>query len=558
MTQQRYIRSPILVLLLFLLTVGLLFLLTKIGWAFPQVAQSISPLAPAIPSNVAVQQQGNIEYAYVTLDGEQLFPVTANTTPDQSKAGVSPVQQRIRSIEPTLHRIVEQDFDPQDLYITVAALDRQTVILASNPIQNTKEVILTVTDLDAQLAGKPISTLANDWSDIIHRALLQGWTARRPNARQRQFFQVMMIALVIVIASLVFYGVHRWIYNLFDRRRQHLLESAEEQLTFALQANATELNQDFKQIQALKQRQMLNVALRRLLRLAQLLVWSGGIAWILGTIPETRSLGKSLVTFLIKLFIILLTMFVVAQICRILVNQRLRILVEESSVNPEEMQRMVLRAPTVASVMNELIQFVVGSVAIVLLIDWEQIPIASIWTGAGLLSVAFSLVFQNLLRDWLNGFLIIFGDHYAVGDTVKIADVTGLVESMSLRTTRIRGVGGSLNSIPHGQITTVHNLTKDWSRVDFNVTIASETNIVYAIEVMKKVADDMVNDPAWRSEILEPVSSIGLDRITTAGTKVSMSIRTKRSKQWAVEKELRYRLKLAFDQAGIHVGAEAL
>lgn len=550
MTRQRHQRSIVFSLLLFWLTASLIVLCSQVGWAFAPVHQ---PMPALIDPNVTVYQQGNIEYAYVTLDGEPLFPLTANTTPGKPTTGSSPVQLRLQSIQPTLRRILERDANPENLYVTVATLDRQTVILAGDRRRNIQEIILTVTDLDAQLAGKPLSTLAKDWANITHQALLRGQASRRPEARQRQIIQVVAIGVTIGIVSLVLYGIHRWIYTLFDRRRERLLESAEKQLTSRLEANAIDLNQEFQQVQALRQRQMLNMLLRRLLHPAQLLLWSGGIAWVLWTFPETRSWGKVLITFVIKLFMIILVVLVVAQTCRLLVNQRLKVLVEESSLNLDEMQRMVIRAPTLAGVLDEIIQFIAWCVAVILLIEWEQLPIGAIWTGAGLLSVAFSLVFQNLLRDWLNGFFIVFGDYYAVGDIVNIANTIGLVEGMSLRSTRIRGEAGSLNTISHSQVNIIQNLTKDWSRVDFSVTIAPKTDVTQAMQVMKQVAEEMATDPEWRSEILEPTSLIGVDQISASGTKISMWIKTKRSKQWAVGQAFRYRLKLAFDLAGIQM-----
>jgi len=556
MTRQKQIRSPVSIFsLLLLLTASLVLLLSETGWASSNLDNSTLSLVPTFGAPQAtVYQQGDIEYAYVTLDGEQLFPVTASVTPGKPTAGVSPVQRRIQTIEPTLHRILERETDPESLYVTVASLDRQTVILAGDKAKNIQEIILTVTELDAQLAEKPVSVLAKDWAEMTHQALLRGQQARRPEARQRQVSQAILIGIAMGMISLLLYGIHRWIYVLFKRRRQILRDPEKKQLSLDVEPNTGDITQDLSHMQALRQRQMLNVFLRRLLRLFQVVVWTGCIAWILWIFPETRIWGRGLITFNLKLFLVVLAMLVGAQICRLLINQRLKILLEEALLKPEKMQRAVLRAPTLAAVWDEIIKFVALFVAIMLLIDWEQVPIGSIWAGAGLLSVAFSLVFQNLLRDWLNGFLIIFGDHYAVGDIVNIANMTGLVEEMSLRSTRIRGERGSLNTIPHGQITTVQNLTKDWSRVDFSIAIAPTTDIAQAMQVMKQVAEEMANDPEWRSDILEPTSLIGVDRISASGTQILMWIKTKRSKQWAVEQAFRYRLKLAFDQQGIQIG----
>ncbi|MEG3440312.1 mechanosensitive ion channel family protein [Pannus brasiliensis CCIBt3594] len=537
-----------------LLLVSLVFLLTQVDWAFFQGNQPAQALVPGFVSKATIERQGNIEYGYVTLDGKQLFPVTANVTSGNTTTDLSPVQARIESIETTIYRLLKRDFSPQNFYVTVASLDRQTVILAGDPTKNIQEIILTVTELDSQFEGKPVSVLAKNWAWQLQQALLQAREDRRPEARQHQIFQAASIGIASGIISLALYGVHRWIYSLFDRRKQQLLQSAEEQLSLDLATPGGDINQNFQRLQALKQRQMLNLFLRRSLRLIQLVVWGVSLAGILLTFPETRSWGETLIAFTLKLFIIILSMLAAANISHFFVNQRLKSLVEEASIKPDEMQRMILRTPTLASGLNEILKFTAWCLAIAWLINWEQVPIGALWTGAGLLSVALSLVFQNLLRDWLNGFLIIFGDYYAVGDVVKIADTTGLVEAISLRSTKIRGDGGSLTTIPHGQVTTIRNLTKDWSRVDFSVIIARDADLAYAMQVMKRVAEDMASDPEWRLDILEPVSLIGVECLSASGTQISLWIKTKRSKQWTVERAFRYRLKQAFEREEIPIG----
>lgn len=543
--------------------VSLLLLFPKTGWSLPQSTYPLNissnpitavSVVPLIEPQPKVYQQGDIEYAYVTLDDQPIFPVTANFTP-AAKPGTAPsaVQRRIQAIEPTLYRIVERESDPQKLHVTVASLDRQTVILAEDQARNTQEIILTVTELDAQFAEKPISVLAKEWADQLHQAVRQGWADRRPEARRHQLIQIGAIAIGMIAASIILYGIQKWIYHLFQQRKQILLQTLEEPLLSLSDPDANDLAQDFKQAQTLKQRQTLNILLRRLLRLTQLGIWSGGIAWMLLTLPETRGWGRIIIAFVLKLFVVVLSMLLIAQLCRFLVNQRLKGWVEEVPPGSDELQRVVLRAPTLAGVCDEIIKVLGVCIAIVLLIDWEQVPIASLWAGAGLLSVALSLVFQNLLRDWLNGFLIIFGDQYAVGDTVAIANTTGLVEGMTLRSTQIRGEGGSLNIIPHGQITTVKNLTKDWSRVDFTIQVAKETDVAKSMAVMKQVAEALALDPDWQAEILEPASLIGVNHISASGTQIVIWIKTRRSKQWEVEREFRHRLKLEFDQQGIQI-----
>jgi small conductance mechanosensitive channel len=512
---------------------------------------------PSIRPNIQVYQQGDIASANVTLDGNPLFPVTASISPEKPEIGQSNLRTRVRSIESSLHRVMSRHIDPDQLYVAVASLEKQTVILAGTQNQSTQEILLTVTELDAQLAQQPIPVLAQKWADIIHKALRRAWEVRSPAARQRQVLQAIGVLTALVAISLGLSAVQRWIYRLFKRRKQQVHPNVPAgdlpDLLDNADADAAIVMREFEQTLDLKRQQRLNIWLRQVLRLFQLSVWAHGIAFLMLIFPETHLWGKTLIVFTLRLVSIVLLMLLLAQVCRFLLNRWLKNWVEDTSLEPEQLQRVTLRAPTLAGVLEGIITLAASIIGIIFLIDWQQIPIQSILSSVGLLSVAIGLVFQNLFRDWMNGLFIIFGDQYAVGDTVNIAGVNGRVESMSLRSTNIRGSGGSLNTVPHGQITTVQNLTKDWSRVDLTVQVAKDTDVNQAMQVMQQVADEMAHDPDWQSRILDPTSRIGVSQISATGTQILMWIKTTRADQWKVEYEFRYRLKLAFDQQDIQM-----
>lgn len=538
----------------------LLFILTPtVSWAASFVDHTDPLVLQSLRPHITVYQQGNIEYAYVTLDGNQLFPVADDVPSPKTGTDQTALQRRVMSIEATMNRTVNQLVAPDSLFTGVASLDKQTIILAGNQNQSTRATILTVTELDAQLAQKTIADLANEWNGIIRQAMQQAWESRRPEARRQQIRLASVILFAIVALNLGLVAIHRWIYRLFRNRRQHLLEKIQsKQIKHEHQLHSSSDSEDiaaarqhFKETSALQLRQNLNSLLRRLLRLTQIEVWLIGIAGIFLVFPETRLWGRHIISASLKIFAIVIIMMLLARLCRFLVNQSLAGWVEEASPPKDDVQRIALRAPTLGSVFSEIITVVAWVVGIIVLIDWQQISLASLLTGAGLVGVALSLVFQNLFRDWLNGILIIFGDQYTVGDYVTIGNITGQVEGMSLRSTQIRGDSGSLNVIPHGQINTVQNFTKDWSRVDFKVQISKDADVAHAMEVMQQVAASMAHEPEWQPYILESTSLIGVHQISAAGTQILMWIKTKRAKQWDIEWEFRRRLKLAFDEQKI-------
>ncbi|MGA7937934.1 MAG: mechanosensitive ion channel family protein [Kovacikia sp.] len=531
-----------------------LLLLTSCSSPFANDAPAV--ILPSIRPNIQVHQQGEIEYADVTLDGRLLFPVTESVSSEKRETDQSALRLRVGSIESNLDRVLNKQIDPDKLYVGVASLGRQTVILAGTQSHSTQEILLTVTELDAQLAQQTIPALAQNWADIIHQALRRAWAVRSPAARQQQVLQFAGTLSAIVAISLGLSAVQRWSYRLFKRHKEQIhthlpVDDVPDRLANP-DADAAEIVRDFEQTFALKQRQRINIW-RRVLWFAQLAIWVYGSAWLLLIFPETYIWGRALIAFTLRLTIIVFLMLLVAQICRFLLNRWLESWVEAASLEPNEVQRIALRARTLTGVLGGIISIAVLIIGIVLLADLQQTPIQSILTSVGLLGVAIGLVFQNLFRDWVNGLFIIFGDQYAVGDTVNIAGVDGLVESMSLRSTNIRGPRGSLNTVPHGQITTVQNLTKDWSRADLTVQIAKDTDVAHAMQVMQQVADEMAHDPDWQSRILEPTNRLGVSQISATGTQILMWIKTTRADNWEVEREFRYRLKLAFDKEGIHL-----
>ncbi|MDY7023064.1 MAG: mechanosensitive ion channel, partial [Cyanobacteriota bacterium] len=125
---------------------------------------------------------------------------------------------------------------------------------------------------------------------------------------------------------------------------------------------------------------------------------------------------------------------------------------------------------------------------------------------------------------------------------------------MNLYMTHLRGDEGRLISIPNGNIDVVQNLTKEWSRVDFKIEIAYDTDVKRALEVIHHVSEEMRSESQWQDLILEPASILGVDGITHNGILIQVWIKTQPIQQWAVGREFRLRIKLAFDREGIAIG----
>jgi small conductance mechanosensitive channel len=175
-------------------------------------------------------------------------------------------------------------------------------------------------------------------------------------------------------------------------------------------------------------------------------------------------------------------------------------------------------------------------------------PVAAV---AGLASLALGFGAQYLVRDLINGFLIVFEDHYVVGDLVRINDVSGRVELITLRRTIVRSEEGALVTIPNGMIGQVSNLNRDWSQVFIDVTVPGEETLGRALAVLEKVAGEFREDPDWTAALVDGPRVLGVESLSLSGIVLRTRVRSAPTRQHDVARELRRRIKSGFEQAQI-------
>lgn len=183
-----------------------------------------------------------------------------------------------------------------------------------------------------------------------------------------------------------------------------------------------------------------------------------------------------------------------------------------------------------------------------------NIPTESILAGGAILGLAISFSSQSLVKDLVNGSLILLEDQFAVGDVVDIDGAAGVVENVNLRVTQVRNTQGELISIPNSTINRVKNMTRLWSRVDFTVEVAYENDINAVIQLLEQIAQDMYQEYAWNALILEPPQMLGVDQLSHTGMLIRLWIKTAPMQQWTVGREFRRRVRCAFDQHNIQIG----
>ena len=182
-----------------------------------------------------------------------------------------------------------------------------------------------------------------------------------------------------------------------------------------------------------------------------------------------------------------------------------------------------------------------------------EINITPILAGAGILGIAIGFGAQSLVRDVVTGLFIILENQYRVGDWVRIADVAGLVEDINLKRTVLRDFDGTVHSVPNGEVRVSSNFTKEWSRINMSVSVAYGEDLDHVISVINRVGKELAEDPQWVAGILAPPQALGVDKLGDSGIEIRILGEAKAMRPWAIMRELRLRLKKAFDKDGIEI-----
>lgn len=174
-------------------------------------------------------------------------------------------------------------------------------------------------------------------------------------------------------------------------------------------------------------------------------------------------------------------------------------------------------------------------------------------TLAGLASVAIGFGAQNLVRDLITGFYIVFEDQYVVGDTIQIGDTTGRVEHLTLRRTVLRDARGALVTIANGEIRTVGNLSRDWSQAFVDVSLPPETPLQRTLQAVEAAAAELRGDAAWSQALVDGPRILGVQEFDRSASTVRLQVRTAPTRQDEVSRELRRRIQIEFQRQGIPV-----
>lgn len=218
--------------------------------------------------------------------------------------------------------------------------------------------------------------------------------------------------------------------------------------------------------------------------------------------------------------------------------------------------RAAARAETLGHVLRSISAFAVWTIAALTVLGELGINLGPLVAGAGIAGVAIGFGAQSLVRDFLAGIFLVVEDQYGVGDIIDVGDVggtlvSGTVESVSLRSTRLRSVNGTVWHVPNGTILRVGNMSQQWARALLDISVAYESDIDQAQAVIKRVADETWQDPTWAGLVLEEPEVWGVEDLAPDGVTIRLVVKTKPAEQFNVLRELRGRIKGALDHASV-------
>ncbi|MDA0864947.1 MAG: mechanosensitive ion channel family protein, partial [Cyanobacteria bacterium] len=352
------------------------------------------------------------------------------------------------------------------------------------------------------------------------------------------------IGTLLVLLGAI-WGLRRWESRL--QRGKRVLREALKAQTQTLSALLDE-----------RRRWNMTEAQLRLSQLVQAGVWVAGGLLIFSRFPYTRIITVQTISGLripLRLLVVALGIYVAVRLSFALINRLTALLVNNYEINPEVNRRTQLRVQTISRVSRGIVTLVFLGVGFMAALTAIGVNIAPLLAGAGLIGVALSLPAQSLIKDAINGFLIILEDQYAVGDVITVHGIRGLVENINLRITQIRDEEGRLVTIPNSEIGVIANHSSHWSQADVYIPISYHADVDKVLELIEITGQAMQRSDRWHGAMLAEPEVLGIEDFGERGLTVRVWIKTQPLKQWDVAREYRRRLKVALDGAGIEIPA---
>ena len=255
-------------------------------------------------------------------------------------------------------------------------------------------------------------------------------------------------------------------------------------------------------------------------------------------------LPKALIVFLILFLLQRISLFFVRRVKRLAAHQ---------TANPTRASQL----RTIATLIRGTSLSILGFLAFLQLLNLLNFNYGPLLASAGIVGIGIGLGAQSIFKDILNGILIFVEDQYNVGETVRLAALTGTVEDLTLRLTRLRDGDGTLYIIPNSQIAVVSNLSRDYSVATLPVAVDASANPDNVIAVLTDICAQVSAEPAFTGLFVESPSVLGVDKIDGRSVFYPINFRVRPNQKDVVLRDFRRRIILTFEQKGISLGSDS-
>lgn len=528
----------------------------------------------AIPTSAPVtglRQQGLYVTAPVVLDGVPLFRIAAlaNTT-----GAELPIDTRVLLVENALAQLLAVDpdrgstvYDPHTLKVAVVRAGSQYALQATDGRHAAPVTIVTITSNDARVYGLSEHDVALQWQQTLQPALIAALQKREPQNIRRNLLRVARgggLLAIVTLAGLLAWGAMRRriarLHALVDERQ----ESIDRDRDAAADRAGADPGRERRRMLAL----LLRAAgpeqrLRRWQTASSVLVWTLVLLWASGStyalllFPQTTSVGHFVLTAAGRIVFVWIVAALLDRVLELLLVHFADAYARRAP-NGEERARRVLRGPTITRAVGGFKTAAIVFIALLVTLSALQIPIASVVTIGGIAALAVGFAAQSLVRDVLNGLLVLFEDQYVVGDYVMIGDYNGLVENLTLRIVQLRDMRGYLVTIPHSAVSQVVNASRNWARLDYRIAIDPGADVAKALGTLRASLESLASDSTWHDAILDAVEWIGVEAVRNNGIVLRATMRTAPLRQFEVHRAVNERVLLAFVQDGIVLGVDPM
>lgn len=255
----------------------------------------------------------------------------------------------------------------------------------------------------------------------------------------------------------------------------------------------------------------------------------------------------------LRILLILVLAWVARLALRRMLNGAQRKLEKRHQAEGEAPTEAAKRVETIMKLVRQAVSVAFWSIVSLIILREIGVNIGPILASAGIIGLAIGFGAQNLVKDVISGLFLLLENQVRVGDVAVINGTGGLVEQVNFRTVVLRDLGGVVHVFPNGSISSLSNMTRDWSAYLFEIGVAYKEDTDEVMSVMEEVGSEMRADDYYGRMILDDLEIFGVDKFESSAVVIKARLKTKPVKQWEVGRQFLRRLKKAFDERGIEI-----